>query len=77
MAKKDFMGAAAAQAEVAELEKRLFVPASRGTAAGPAKLTLRELLEAQIRPKTEMMDELASNKDFAGAAAAQVEVNEV
>ena len=36
-----------------------------------AKKDLRELLKGQIRSKTEMMEELASKQDFAGASAAQ------
>ena len=74
-AKKDFRGAAAAKAEVLELEERLSVMAARAKATGPAKLKASDLLEEQIRSKTQIMNELASKKDFAGAAAAQVEVD--
>ena len=74
-AKKDFMGAAAARAEVLELEKRLSVLVARAKATGPAKLKASDLLEEQIRSKTQIMIELRSKGDFAGAEAALAEVD--
>ena len=66
-AKEDYMGAAAAQAEVLKLEEQLSGLDARAKANG--------LLETQILSKTEQMNELAKKGDFAGAAAAQKELN--
>ena len=68
------MGAAAAHAEVRALEKRLSVLVERANATAPAKLEACDLLEKEIRSRTQVMNELASQGDFVGAAAVQTEI---
>ena len=74
---KDFIGAAAVQEEVRELEKRLSVLVANANATGPARSTASDLLEEQIRSKTQKMNDLASKGDFVGAAAAKVELDDL
>ena len=77
VAKEEFIGAAAAKTEVEELEKHLSVLVERANATTPAMLEARDLHEKEIRSKTQMMSELASQGDYQGAAALQAEIGKL
>ena len=50
---------------------------AHATAAAPAELNANNRLKKQICLKTQTMNELASKKDFVGAATVQAEVDEL
>ena len=67
-AKRDFVGAAAAQAEVEELEKQLSAQTFATSVA---------LLEEQLAAKRKEMEELGMASDYKGAVAAQDEAMKI
>ena len=66
-----------AKTEVLELGKRLSVLAERANATSPAKLEACDLHEKEILSRTQMMNELASQGDYQGAAALQAEIGKL
>ena len=75
VAKNDFRGAAKAKEQKLELERILSALVARAKGTGHAVLKASDHLETQIRWKTRIMTELASQENFVGAAAAKAEVD--